>query len=247
MLEVEGLTKTFGGLRAISGLSLKLERKQFLGVIGPNGAGKTTLLNLITGYHTPSGGSIRLDGRNLVGMRPFEVCRVGIARTFQVVRPFAEMSVEDNVMTGAMFSGHERVGIAEARKRAQRPMELVGLHPKRHYLAGALTLGEKKKLELARALATGPKILLLDEVMAGIQRGEVDDLMDVLENIHKEGTTILMIEHLVHVIVRLAKHVVVLNFGEKLFEGEPAEVLKHPDVIESYLGKPLVAASARIP
>jgi branched-chain amino acid transport system ATP-binding protein len=132
--------------------------------------------------------------------------------------------------------------VAEARKRAQKPMELVGLHAKRDLLAGALTLGERKKLELARALATQPKILLLDEVMAGIQRGEVDDLMEVLERIHQDGTTILMIEHLVHVIVRLAQHVVVLNFGEKLFEGAPAAVLNDPAVQESYLGKPLEAA-----
>jgi branched-chain amino acid transport system ATP-binding protein len=242
MLEIQNLTKTFGGLRAISDLTMTLERGQFLGVIGPNGAGKTTLLNLITGYHSATSGAITLDGQPVGGLRPFEACKLGIARTFQVVRPFVEMSVEDNVMTGAMFSNHQRVSVAEARKLAQKPMELVGLHTKRDLLAGALTLGERKKLELARALATQPKILLLDEVMAGIQRGEVDDLMDVLERIHEDGTTVLMIEHLVHVIVRLAQHVVVLNFGEKLFEGEPAAVLDHPGVQESYLGKPLEAA-----
>lgn len=242
MLEIQNLSKTFGGLKAMSNVSLRLERQQFLGVIGPNGAGKTTLLNLITGYHRPTTGSINLNGRPITNLRPFEICRMGIARTFQVVRPFAEMSVEDNVMTGAMFSGHERVGVAEARERARKPMELVGLYEKRHFLAGALTLGEKKKLELARAIATQPKVLLLDEVMAGIQRSEVDDLMDVLERIHQDGTTILMIEHLVHVIARLAQHIVVLNFGQKLFEGEPAAVLSHPAVIESYLGKPLGSA-----
>ena len=242
MLEINNLTKAFGGLKAISKLSMKLEDRQFLGVIGPNGAGKTTLLNLITGYLPATSGTMTLNGQPLNGLRPFQVCRLGVARTFQVVRPFEEMSVEDNVMTGAMFSRRERVGVTEARELAQKPMELVGLDKKRHFLAGALTLGEKKKLELARALATRPKILLLDEVMAGIQRGEVEDLMDVLERIHKSGTTILMIEHLVHVIVRLAQHVVVLNFGEKLFEGEPGAVLEHPAVIESYLGKPFVAA-----
>lgn len=240
MLEIKNLTKSFGGLKAISNLSMKLERNQFLGVIGPNGAGKTTLLNLITGYHDATSGSIFLDDRDMDGLRPFQVCKLGIARTFQVVRPFAEMSVEDNVMTGAMFSGR-RISVSAARELAQKPMELVGLHNKRNFLAGALTLGEKKKLELARALATQPKILLLDEVMAGMQRGEVEDLMDVLERIHNDGTTILMIEHLVHVIVRMAQHVVVLNFGEKLFEGEPGAVLEHPAVIESYLGKPLEA------
>jgi branched-chain amino acid transport system ATP-binding protein len=242
MLEITNLTKAFGGLKAISNLSMRLEQHQFLGVIGPNGAGKTTLLNLITGYMPATTGTMTLNGQPLNGLRPFQVCRLGVARTFQIVRPFVEMSVEDNVMTGAMFSSTERVGVAEARERAQKPMELVGLHSKRHFLAGALTLGEKKKLELARALATRPKVLLLDEVMAGIQRGEVEDLMDVLERIHKDGTTILMIEHLVHVIARLAQHVVVLNFGEKLFEGEPGAVLEHPTVIESYLGKPLAAA-----
>ncbi len=242
MLEIRDVTKAFGGLKAISNLSARLERNQFLGVIGPNGAGKTTLLNLVTGYLRPTAGSIAFEGRVIDRLHPFEICRLGVARTFQVVRPFVEMSVEDNVMIGALFSGREQLGVSAARDRARKPLELVGLYDKRHFLAGALTLGEKKKLELARALATGPRLLLLDEVMAGLPQGEIDGLMEVLERIHEQGMTILMIEHLVHVIVRLAQHVVVLNFGEKLFEGPPGSVIEHPAVIESYLGKPFDSA-----
>jgi branched-chain amino acid transport system ATP-binding protein len=239
MLECKGLTKRFGGLRAISDLTITLEKNQFLGIIGPNGAGKTTLLNLITGYMRPTAGSITLEGQPILDKKPFQICRLGLARTFQIVKPFGEMSVEDNVMTGALFSGEKRVSIPEAREKAHGPLRLIGLYEKRNALANTLTLGEKKKLELARALSTEPKILLLDEVMAGVQRSDVDDIMDVLTRIHQSGTAILMIEHIVHVILRLSQHVVCLNFGQKLFEGTPKDVMNHPEVIESYLGRPL--------
>ncbi|KPH73555.1 ABC transporter ATP-binding protein [Bosea vaviloviae] len=244
MLEISGLSKIFGGLTAVGDFSMTVGKGEFVGVIGPNGAGKTTLMNLITGYLPPSSGDIRFEGTSLVGLAPYQISHRGIGRTFQVVRPFSEMSVEDNVMTGALFSGQRAATLAKAREAAELPMELTGLTAKRHVMAGALTLGEKKKLELARALATSPRLLLLDEVMGGVNRGEVDELMLVLQRIHAAGVTIVMIEHLVEVIIALSMRVVVLNFGRKLYEGSPDEVVEHPDVIESYLGRPLDVEAA---
>ncbi len=244
MLEITNLNKSFGGLAAVSDFSVKVAKGEFLGVIGPNGAGKTTLMNLITGYLPPTSGDIRFEGDSIAGLAPYQISHRGIGRTFQVVRPFSEMSVEDNVMTGALFSGKRAGSLAKAREAAALPMELTGLAAKRHVLAGALTLGEKKKLELARALATEPRLLLLDEVMGGVNRGEVDELMLVLQRIHASGVTIVMIEHLVEVIIALSMRVVVLNFGRKLYEGSPQDVVEHPDVIESYLGRPLEVDAA---
>jgi branched-chain amino acid transport system ATP-binding protein len=239
MLEVNGLSKIFGGLAAVSDLSLTIRRGEIFGVIGPNGAGKTTLLNLITGYLAASKGSILFEGRELRGLSPSKICHRGIARTFQVVRPFVEMSVIDNVMTGALFAPTRRISMAEARIRAGSALDLVGLLDKRDMLAGELTIGEKKKLELARALATKPRLLFLDEVMAGLAGGEVEVLMDVVERVADSGTTILMIEHLVGVILALTDRVLVLDFGRELFQGAPEDVVAHPEVINSYLGKPL--------
>jgi branched-chain amino acid transport system ATP-binding protein len=239
MLEVNGLSKNFGGLAAVSDLSLTIRRGEIFGVIGPNGAGKTTLLNLITGYLAASKGSILFEGRELRGLSPSKICHRGIARTFQVVRPFVEMSVIDNVMTGALFAPTRRISMAEARIRAGSALDLVGLLDKRDMLAGELTIGEKKKLELARALATKPRLLFLDEVMAGLAGGEVEVLMDVVERVADSGTTVLMIEHLVGVILALTDRVLVLDFGRELFQGAPEDVVAHPEVIDSYLGKPL--------
>ena len=235
MLEVEQLSKRFGGLKAISDLSFGIAAGEFVGNIGPNGAGKSTLLNLITGFHKPTSGTVRFEGREIQGMQPFAVCRLGIARTFQVVRPFAEMSVEDNVMTGALFSA-PGVTLQKARERIRTPLELTGLWAKRHVLGGELPIGEKKRLELARSLAVGAKLLLLDEVVGGLTKPEIQEIIGVLRRIHASGVTIVMIEHIVEAIMALSQRVIVLNFGEKLFEGTPAEVMQHPAVIESYLG-----------
>lgn len=235
MLEVEQLSKRFGGLKAISDLSFRIAAGEFVGIIGPNGAGKSTLLNLITGFHKPTSGTVRFEGREIQGMQPFAVCRLGIARTFQVVRPFAEMSVEDNVMTGALFSA-PGVTLQKARERIRTPLELTGLWAKRHVLGGELPIGEKKRLELARCLAVGAKLLLLDEVVGGLTKPEIQEIIGVLRRIHASGVTIVMIEHIVEAIMALSQRVIVLNFGEKLFEGTPAEVMQHPAVIESYLG-----------
>jgi branched-chain amino acid transport system ATP-binding protein len=239
MLEIRGLCKNFGGLKAINDVSLDLKRGQLLGVIGPNGAGKTTLLNLITGYLSPTAGTVSLHGTDITGLKPFQICHIGITRTFQVVQPFTEMTVMENVVTGALFSQKKSICVEEARERCIDPLRKVGLLAKQDQLAGALTQGEKKKLEFARALATRPEILLLDEVMAGLTRGEIEEMMEMLTGVNESGVTILMIEHLVHVILALADRVFVLDFGEELFQGTPDEVMSHPEVIESYLGRPL--------
>lgn len=238
MLEIRSVTKRFGGLFAINNLTMSVKPQQFLGVIGPNGAGKTTLLNLITGYYRPNQGSILFKGERIDGKKPYEICRMGIARTFQIVQPFPEMSVLDNAMTGALFS-KDGLSIRMARDRAMEALEMVDIAKQADVMAGALTLGNKKKLELARALATKPQLLLLDEVMAGSTHGDIDELMQLLKRIHASGVTIFMIEHLVRVILELSEHVFVLNFGQELYQGRPDDVVAHPEVIESYLGKPL--------
>ncbi len=239
ILQVETVTKSFGGLRAISELSLTVQAGQCFGIIGANGAGKTTLLNLITGYDRPSSGSIRFAGRDITGMPPYRLCRLGMGRSFQIVQPFAEMTVIDNVMTGALFSRNGRGrSLAQARAACERMLDLVGLTAQAHQRAGTLTIGAKKKLELARVLATEPTLMLLDEVMGGLTRGEIEDCIATLERIKATATTIVMIEHHVHVITRLCDHVFVLDFGRALFEGTPAEVVAHPEVIQAYLGKP---------
>jgi len=244
VLELKGLSKQFGGLRAISDLSFVVHQGEFFGIIGSNGAGKTTLLNLITGYLSPTAGTIAFEGRRVDGLRPFQICRLGIGRTFQVVQPLAEMSVEDNVVAGALFSSSERISVAEARRRAQSPLEMVGLSGRRAAPAGALSLAEKKKLELARVLATRPRLLLLDEVMGGLPPADVRELVAVLRRIHQSGATIVMIEHQIRVILELAQTVFVLNFGTRLLQGAPNEVVSHPDVIEAYLGRPLDSNAA---
>jgi branched-chain amino acid transport system ATP-binding protein len=240
VLRIANVAKSFGGLRAIADVSFDVPRGQFFGIIGANGAGKTTLLNLITGYMPPSSGMIEFEGEPIHGLPPYRIAHRGIGRTFQITQPFAEMSVLDNVMTGALFSRRgARRSLKEARAMCDEPLHLVGLTAQADMPAGALTLGGKKKLELARVLATEPKLLLLDEVMGGLTRGEIEDLMVVLQRIHAAGTTVVMIEHLVHVILDLCDHVFVLNFGRQLFRGTPQEVVSNPEVIEAYLGKPL--------
>ena len=240
LLRAEGLNKHFGGLHAIRDLSFEVQQGQCFGIIGANGAGKTTLLNLMTGYIPLDTGRLYLDGRAITRTKPYRLCAMGMARTFQIVQPFAEMTVLENVVTGALFSGrNSERGVAAARRRCMKLLDLVGLQKEADALAGTLTIGGKKKLELARALATRPKLLLLDEVMGGLTQGEIETCSATLERIRGTGITIVMIEHHVHVITRLCDRVLVLDFGARLYEGTPADVVAHPDVIQAYLGKPL--------
>jgi branched-chain amino acid transport system ATP-binding protein len=240
LLVVDGVSKAFGGLKAVDQLSLSVAPGQLYGIIGANGAGKTTLLNLITGYAKPSSGRVVFDGADVTGLPPYRLAERGMSRTFQITQPFAEMTVLENVMVGALFSRNgRRRSLAEARARCAQSLEMVGLADHADSLAGSLTLGGKKKLELARVLAADPKLMLLDEVMGGLTRGEIDDIVGVLERIAGPETTIVMVEHLVHVVTYLCDHVMVLDFGKELFQGAPDQVIEHPEVIQAYLGKPV--------
>ena len=243
VLDVNGVSKSFGGLQAIDNLSLKVHQRQCFGVIGANGAGKTTLLNLITGYLEPTAGTIAFEGKDVTGLKPYALAGLGIGRTFQIVQPFAEMTVLENVMIGALFSRNgRRRSQAAARRFCAQPLELAGLSDHADALAGSLTLGGKKKLELARVLATEPSLMLLDEVMGGLTGAEVEEIMGVLEHIKGSDVTIVMVEHLVHVITYLCDQVIVLDFGRELFQGTPDQVIENPDVIRAYLGRPMAEA-----
>jgi branched-chain amino acid transport system ATP-binding protein len=237
LLRTKDLSKRFGGLWALRDVNLTVQRGEILGIIGPNGAGKTTMINLLTGYFRPSNGSIEFDGRFIHDQKPFRLCHQGIGRTFQIVQPFTEMSVIENVMAGALFSDGALRPTSEARKIADRSTELVGLGRKRDYPAGILSIGEKKRLELARALATMPRLLILDEVMSGLTGTEVNDTMQIVRDVHQQGVTIILIEHLIKVVLSLSDSVFVLNFGEQIFFGSPAAVVNDAGVVEAYFGK----------
>ena len=230
------MSKGFGGVRAVSDVSFTLEEGELLGIMGPNGSGKTTLFNLITGALAPDGGRIRLHGRDIAGLAPHRICARGIARTFQLVRPFAALPALENVLVGRLF-GRARGTTAEAIAEAERLLALVGLEDRARVPAAQLTLIDRKRLELARALATAPHLLLLDEFMAGLNPVETASAMALIRRLVAEGMTVLMVEHIVWALMDLSRRIIVLSAGEKIAEGPPEAVAADPAVVDVYLGK----------
>ena len=234
LLSIDAVSKRFRGLLAVDNVSFRVAQGSIFAVIGPNGAGKTTLFNIIAGMSAPDRGSITFAGERIDGLTPDEICRRGIGRTFQLARPFPALSVEDNVAIGAMLHRHDP---ALARRRAHEVLKQLDLFGKRHQPASALTLPDRKRLEVARALATDPKLLLLDEVMAGLRPAETDRMVSVLTTLNREaGLTILLIEHVMRAVMALATRVLVLHHGAAIAEGAPAAVVREPAVVQSYLG-----------
>jgi branched-chain amino acid transport system ATP-binding protein len=234
LLSIDAVSKRFRGLLAVDNVSFRVAQGSIFAVIGPNGAGKTTLFNIIAGMSAPDRGSIAFAGERIEGLTPDEICRRGIGRTFQLVRPFPALSVEDNVAIGAMLHRHDP---ALARRRAHEVLKQLDLFGKRHQPASALTLPDRKRLEVARALATDPKLLLLDEVMAGLRPAETDRMVSVLTALNREaGLTILLIEHVMRAVMALAARVLVLHHGAAIAEGAPDAVVREPAVVQSYLG-----------
>lgn len=234
ILTVNNVTMRFGGMVALNGVSAELRQGEILGLIGPNGAGKTTLFNIISGGLKPTAGKVELGGRTISGLEPHRICHAGIGRTFQIVRPFTSMTVRENVAVGAMASG---LSVHQAMDRANDILEKLHMDHTADRYPGELTLSEKKRVEVARALSSHPRILLLDEVMAGLNMQEMHEFTKLIKDIHAQGITIILVEHIMQAVVALCKRVIVLNFGEILTTGTPEEVMEDRRVITAYLGE----------
>jgi branched-chain amino acid transport system ATP-binding protein len=240
ILEVKGVTKRFGGLQALTDVTFDLPEGQILGLIGPNGAGKTTLFNVINGVYPPESGRVIFRGEDITGKPPYEAAHRGMARAFQVVRPLTELTVRENVMVGACY-GREGFSLAAAARIADEVLERVGLGEKADQTAGSLNVAQKKRLELARTLAARPYLLLLDEVLAGLNPSEIGPMLETIRQIREDGVTILMIEHVMQAVMNISDKILVLDYGVMLAYGAPQEVANNPQVIEAYLGDPKMA------
>jgi len=232
-LVIRGLSKRFGGLRAVQEVSFTVKENETVALIGPNGAGKTTSFNLITGFQRPDAGSVMAYGREIVGLKPHDICAHGLARTFQVAKPFGAMTVLNNVMTGAFLRDKNTNA---AREKAREAIEFVGLSAREQTAAKDLTTIDQRRLEMARALATEPRLLLLDEVMAGLNPAEIDQAVALVGKLSQRGLTIVIVEHVMRAIMAVARHIVVLDHGQKIAEGAPKEIVENPEVIRAYLG-----------
>ncbi len=241
ILQVQEVSKRFGGLQALTDVNFDLAEREILGLIGPNGAGKTTLFNVINGVYTPEQGRVLFRGEDITRLPSYEVARRGLARAHQVVRPLADLSVRENVMVGACF-GREHHGLRPAARLADESLDRVGLADRADQPAGSLNVAQKKRLEMARALAARPYLILLDEVLAGLNPSEIAAMMDTVRSIREDGTTILMIEHVMQAIMSVSDRILVLDYGTLIATGPPEEVANNPQVIEAYLGDPNLTA-----
>ena len=239
ILEINNLVKDFGGLRAVDTLSLSIKEGEILGMIGPNGAGKSTAFNCIAGVYAPTKGDIFFAGKKINGVKPWNLCKNGLARTFQLVKPFKSKSVLYNVMVGS-FATTDKTSIAE--EKALKVLESLNFGDKKNERAGNLTIADRKRLEIARALATEPKLLLFDEVMAGLRPAEVDEMVQIIKHLRDQGITIFVIEHIMRAIMALSDRIVVIHFGKKIAEGSPQEVASDENVIKAYLGDEYVVS-----